>query len=409
MPTYTVEFAASDGRISTLQVEAPNERGAIAVVETSGGTPIEVRAAAVKSPPAKARFAWRGRRMRGARRAVVSFTHELTAIVESGIPVVAGLRAIAEQTHHRGLQRSLQDVAARIEDGAALAEALQPETGYFNPVYIRTVAAGEAAGQLAEALGTLGRYEEQELENITQVRHALIYPAMVVFALVAAVTFMLLFVVPQFADMFAKFDAELPLATQLLVGGSVLLRDHIWIPIAAIVAGVLVWRRLFACKGPRQWLDRWKLRVPIFGPLMLSAHMRRLADLLYLMTRSSLPIVQGLRLTADSMANAELSTDIHRMAGDVEGGCTLGEAFSRSKWAPPLVKRMLSIGEQAGNTDHILEYLSRYYTSRTQRNIKAMATAVEPLLVTGLAGVVLLFSLAIFSPMWKMLKLIGSA
>src|SRR5262249_43141634 len=163
------------------------------------------------------------------------------------------LRAIGDQTSHVGLKNALQHIAARIEDGAPLAEALETAPEYFSPVFVRSVAAGEASGHLAEVLETLGRYEEQDLENRSQVRAALLYSALVVGALVVATIIMLWFVIPQFASMFAKFGAELPWLTRVLLAISEFVRYRWWLALLGGAALTYACRRIFALEGPRAW------------------------------------------------------------------------------------------------------------------------------------------------------------
>lgn len=418
MPMFNVEFATSDGRTGVETIDAPNERGAVALIETSGRTPIEIVPATGKMPSRAMETSGKGtaarpragrlKRGKSARRAVVAVTQQLTSVVESGIPVLSGLRVIADQTEDGKLKSALSRIAARIEGGDSLTEALEQEPEYFSPVYVKTVAAGEASGHLAEVLDTLGRFEEQDLENRGNVRSALLYPALVVGALVVATIVMLWFVIPQFASMFAKFGADLPPVTKLLLGTSTFLKNYaLWL-LAAAVATPFAWRRIFAFETPRRHLDRLKLHLPVFGPLLRSSYMDRMVELLNLMNRSSLPIIQSLHLTADAMTNVEIRDDVRRLARDVEGGESLGEAFSHARWITPLVKRMLTVGEQSGRTDRIFEYLGRYYRVQTQRSIKTLSTLIEPVLISGLAAIVLTFSLAIFMPMWRMLKLVGT-
>ena len=224
-----------------------------------------------------------------------------------------------------------------------------------------------------------------------------------------ATVFMLTFVVPQFAAMFDKFNGQLPLPTRILLAVSRAMTDHyILLTLGLGGAGYLV-RTAFRYKGPRAWLDTQLLKLPVFGNLLIGVYMMRFIDLLALLTRSALPITQSLRVTAESMTNNAIRSDIRGMVHSIEGGRTLAEAFGETRTLTPLVKRMLAIGETAGRTDQILAYVADYYSTQTKRSIKLLSTLIEPVLVTGLAAVVLFFALAIFLPMWKILKLVGSA
>ena len=406
MAKYVVQFACSDGRMGSETVEAASERAAAAQLESSGKTPVTIRSVG----GAGDRKANRMRRVRGGRpmrRALLDFTHQLAAVSESGIPMIAGLKAVGDQTSHPRLREAIGRIVGRIEGGRSLAEALDAETDIFSTLYVKTVAAGEAAGNIPEVLQSLARYMDQEAETRSQVKSAMTYPALVVCVLVMATVFMLVFVVPQFAEMFDRFGGELPLATRILLGISNIVTEHyVWV-IIGLGATIYAIRTVLSYRGPRAWLDVRLLKFPVFGNLLIGVYMTRFIDLLDLLTRSALPITQSLRVTADSMTNHALRKDVRGMVRDIEGGRTLGEAFAETKWLTPLVKRMLAIGEQTGRSDQILAYVGKYYAVQTQRSIKLLSTLIEPVLVTTLAGVVLFFALAIFLPMWKVLKLVG--
>lgn len=415
MPKYLVHFAEPSGRTGHDVIEARTERAALVQVESSGRTPISIRLASGKAKAGKAVEQGRQgriRRTRGGkkmRRAVTDFTHQMAAVAESGIPIIAGLKAIREQTNHYQLREALGRVIGRIEGGRTLADALDGEPGIFPTIYVKTVAAGEVAGKIPEVLLALARYREQEAETRAQVKSAMLYPMLVVGSLVLATIFMLVFVVPQFAKMFEQFEGKLPLPTQMLLTISGAITKHYIVVALGLVTLLFGFRYLLGYQLVRSWLDTRILRLPVFGNLLLGIHMVRFVELLDLLTQAALPITQAINVTADSMTNEALRTDVRGMLRSVEGGHSLTEAFSRTRWLTPLVKRMLAVGEQAGRTDQIFAYLQKYYARQTERGVKMLSTLIEPVMISGLAAVVLFFALAIFLPMWRLLKLIGTA
>ncbi|MFQ5424443.1 MAG: type II secretion system F family protein [Phycisphaerae bacterium] len=409
MAKYTVQFASPDGKVGTETLEAGSERAAAAKIEADGRTPITVRLSGSGREPQASKRIRRVRGGKAGRNALLNFTHQMAAITESGIPLIAGLKAVGEQTDHARLRAAVARIIGRVEGGRGLAEAMDAEPDVFPVIYVKTVAAGEAAGNVPEVLESLARYMEQETETRSQVKSAMLYPALVVAALVIASAFMLIFVVPQFARMFDKFGGELPLPTRILLGISDVLTRHYLLATVGVGSVLQGLRVLFRYKGPRAWLDARVLKLPVFGTLLIGVYMTRFIELLSLLTRSALPITQALRITADSISNAPLKQDVRGIVRAVEGGRTLGEAFGETRWITPLVKRMLAIGEHAGRNDQILAYVSKYYETQTKRSIKLLSTLIEPVLITCLAAVVLFFALSIFLPMWKVLKLVGSA
>lgn len=414
MARFTVQFSDSNGKVSAETLEASSEKAAIFKIESSGRIPISVREVGAATLPRRRKSSARFRSVRFGRtkvrsRELLDFTHQLTAVVESGIPIVSGLKAICEQTEQGCLRSSLNRVIARVEDGRALADAMSPETDAFPRLYVKTVAAGEAGGKIAEVLAALTRYQEQEADTRSRIKSAMMYPALVVAALVLATAFMLVFVVPQFTKLFERFKGQLPVPTKILMAVSGMLVNHyVWV-LAGIVGAVFAIKALLRVPGVKAQVDEWLLRTPVFGNLLLGTYMVRFIELLDLLMQAALPITQALRVTAESTTNAALRRDVAAMQRSVEGGRSLADAFAQTRWLTPLVKRMLAVGEQAGRTDQIFAYLRKYYTNQTRRGVKLLSTLIEPVMVTSLAAVVLFFALAIFLPMWKLLKIMGTA
>jgi MSHA biogenesis protein MshG len=410
---YIIQFADAGGKVDARTIEASSERAAIARIEAEGSTPISVRTAALAQTktadaPTTGKTGRFGR-SRNMRRAVLDFTHQFTAVAESGIPIIAGLKAIAEQTENAHLRGAIGRIVSRIEDGRSLADAMAGEGDIFPPIYVKTVAAGEAAGKVAEILAALARYQEQEADTRGQIKSAMLYPMLVVFSLVTATVFMLIFVVPQFAKLFEKFKGQLPPPTRILLAVSGVFVNHYVLLIIGLIGAALALRAALRLPAVRSWFDERMLKLPVFGSLLLGAYMVRFIELLDLLMQAALPITQALRVTADSTTNASLRQDALSMLRSVEGGHSLTDAFAETKWLTPLVKRMLAVGEQAGRTDQIFAYLRKYYAAQTQRGVKLLSTLIEPVMVTCLAAVVLFFALAIFLPMWKLLKIMGTA
>ncbi len=407
MPTFHVEFATSNGKRVKETFDAANERAVFSKIESRGGTPIRVTPA--KAGAGKASRIRKTKGGKAMRRALLDFTHQMAAVAESGIPIIAGLRAVGEQTGFPPLRAAIGRIVGRIEGGRTLADAVDAEPEMFPEIYAKTLAAGESAGKVPEVMNSLAGYIEQENETRSQIKSALTYPLLVVITLVLATAVLLVFVVPQFKELFAKFDSELPLPTKILLGTSDAIINHYILIAIGLTGAYFAMRHVLSFRSVRAWLDMQFLRLPVFGNLLIGVYMVRFIELLDLLIRAALPITNALRVTSDSMTNEALRSDVRGMLRAVEGGRSLTDAFSRTRWLTPLVKRMLAIGEQSGRTDQIFDYLRKYYAQQTQRSIKMMSTLVEPIMVVSLAAVVLFFALAIFMPMWKLLKLVGTA
>ncbi|HWL94314.1 MAG TPA: type II secretion system F family protein, partial [Phycisphaerae bacterium] len=263
MPKFVVQFALPTGKMGKEVLEANTERAALAQMEGSGRTPISVQLATSDGAKRGAATSTRFRKTKGGkgtRRAVLDFTHQLAAVAESGIPIVAGLRAVGEQTGNPQLKAAVSRMVGRIEGGRTLADAIDAEPETFPELYAKTLAAGESAGQVPEVLNALARYMEQEQETRSQIRSAMMYPILVVMSLVLATVVLLIFVVPQFKELFKQFESELPVPTQILLAVSGALTDHYILVAAGVAAFAFAMRHVLSFRKVREFLDYRILR-----------------------------------------------------------------------------------------------------------------------------------------------------
>jgi MSHA biogenesis protein MshG len=267
------------------------------------------------------------------------------------------------------------------------------------------VRAGETSGMLGEALDRFTTLADRELRTRQRVNEATRYPKIVVVSMLIAIAVLVSFVIPRFAQVFARFNTPLPLPTRIMIGINNIFQNYWYIILAAIVGiPILLIRYIRTEKGKYLW-DRLKMRIPVFGPLFLLVALSRFAYTFVMLNRSGLPILQTLEITSSTINNIHLSESIEEISRRVSEGSSLADAMRESGRFTPLVLQMVSVGEVSGGLDEMLMRVAEYYDIEADNTIKKMSTYIEPFLTLFLGVVVLFLALAVFLPWWNMASL----
>ncbi len=337
-------------------------------------------------------------------RDLILFTRQLETMLDSGLPILSSLESLHAQTAHPKLKQAIDRVRADVEQGSTLTEALRRQPECFPRIYVNLVFAGEEGGLLAQMLDRVATLLEYEAETEQRIRAATFYPTLIITELVLAFLVLIKFVLPRFASLFRKFDAQLPLPTRVLIGLSDFF-EHWWIPslffIGCAVTGAVIWSR--TARG-RTVIDRAIITVPIFGPIFQMTIMSRFSRVLSALLASGIPIVQALDIVRGVVGNTIVEAEIDKMRDGVVAGMGLAEPLRGSKVFPPLVVKMLAVGEETGAVDKMLLRVSRYYDQDVDYAVKNLSTAIEPVLLIILGAAVLFTALAVFLPLWNLMN-----
>ena len=337
-------------------------------------------------------------------RDLILFTRQLETMLDSGLPLLSALTILHQQSTHPRLRAAIDRVRADVEQGSTLTEAMRRHPRVFPSLYANLVHAGEEGGLIVPMLDRLATLLESEAETEQRIRSATFYPILIIFELLLAFTVLLKFVLPRFASLFRKFGAELPLPTRILIGISDA-TERYWLPgivlIAATAAAAVLWIR--TPRG-RRWLDRTLLSVPVLGPIFLKASMSRVARVLSALIAGGTPIVQALEITRGVAGNRIIEEDLETMRTGVVAGTGLAESVRESRFFPPLVLKMMAVGEETGALDKMLLRVSRYYDQDVDYLVKNLSTAIEPVLLLILGAAVLFTALAVFLPLWNLMN-----
>lgn len=385
------------GQTRRGRLEAGSEQQAYSMLAEMGLTPLKLRV------PHGALFSLT--RKRATLADISGFTRELSVIVEARIPLAQGIRGIAEGEKKPDLRRILLDVAASVESGTSVSEAIRKHEAVFGDVYVQTLGAAEHTGSLAAVSSLLADMLERRIESRQQLKSALTYPVVVIGVVAAALTVILMFVIPRFSATFAASDIELPLITVLIQALAAWLRTNWMFISAGLIAGGVALSYSWRTSRGRAVMERLLLNVPIFGGLIAAVTTGRFARVFGLSLRSGLDVVESLEIGGASTGRPVFATDCQMMADRLRTGDSVKEVLDETAYLPGFAQRMLSSGKDSNELANSCDVVARHYEREAEHLTKGMSQLLEPLLTVCLAVVVLLVALSVFLPMWKMVSI----
>lgn len=396
---FKYRAAAGDGttRTGVLLADSPDQ--VLEYLTEQELVPIKVEPA----PPRRG-FSLLGFLRSGNYERLITFTANLTTMYRAGIPILRALTLIKIGPASGRFDRAINDIRLAVQSGRSLSSAMEAHDDLFSRVYVASIAAGEESGQLDEILTELRTMLEDELELTRAIKSGVRYPIMVISALAAAAAVILFYVVPKFTDFYNQFNAELPLPTRLLIGLQGALSKY-W-P-AFLVGGVLlgfVATRLLSNERGKAWLDRQFLRLPVFGNLIIKGNIARFSMMFHILFKSGLPIIASLDILADAVKNSAVAGEIRQMGNLFREGRDSRLAEHEFKYFPPLALQMMTIGLESGSLAEILREVSTHYSKEVQYTSRQLTAILEPILTLVMGVFVLILALAIFLPMWNLIK-----
>jgi type IV pilus assembly protein PilC len=340
------------------------------------------------------------------RQEMINFCTLMSFQLRVGIPMITALQVAAEDCENPMFRTVLLEIKKHIESGIQLAEALDRFPRVFQPQFVSLVRSGESSSKLPEAFQELKRYLEWQDAIMADVRQATIYPVVVLLVVMTLVVVLFSFVIPRFVMLLTSVNVALPLPTRIVFGLSDGFKATWWIWLllfTVVPAGVVIGKKYspkFAI-----FVDKAKFRIPLFGGLIHMLVISRFAHNLGILYSSGVPIVNSLKLTRGLVGSVWVSTVLEDIVGRVEAGDSLSLGLRRHPVFPPLLVRMVVMGENTGNLDKALNNVSEYYNTIVPRKIKKIFAVMEPMLIVFLVGLVGFVALAIFMPI---LSLLGS-
>jgi type II secretory pathway component PulF len=399
MPSFMYQAADRAGQVVDGVLEGASEADVMVALEQRSLTPLKLRPAK-SSREAALGAVGEATTIRLRPRELLEFSRQLKVMLTSGVTILSTL-SVFRQRAKGNYRRLLDRIAADIQRGTTLSEALAAHPRTFDPFYVGTIRAGEAAGAHTEVLGELIAYYERRVALKREVVSALTYPAIVVLTLIGACIVMLTCVVPQFEKLFSASGTALPLPTRALLAISAFITSHGWeLAAGATALGVAGWL-LSPRPRVRAIAGRILARVPIIGHVLYLATIVQFTRMLALLERAGLPMLETLRVVAEMLMPGPVKDLTAAVRGKVVAGSSISDALANTHVLPDLVEQMIAVGEHTGRIDETLAAAAAHYEEEMRVRIKRLTTALEPLLTLLVSSLVLGVALAVFLPLWQ--------
>jgi type IV pilus assembly protein PilC len=337
---------------------------------------------------------------------VALFSRQLAIMLDAGLPLVQGLRILADQASNKVFQSNLVDVYTDVEQGSSLSEAMRKHPRTFDNLYTNMIAAGEAGGILDTILKRLTAYAEKIIKLRRALVSASIYPSSILFVAAAVILLILYYAIPIFKSLFEGLGATLPLPTRVVIALSNFVQSYIvFIILGFVFAGFAV-RSYYATEKGRKVIDRLLLNIPVLGIALRKIAVARFARTLATLFTSGVSIIEGLDITAKTAGNSVVQEAITSIRKAIEEGKTMAEPMKASGIFPAMVTQMVSIGEQTGELDTLLSKLADYYEEEVDATVENLMTLLEPIMMVFLGvtigGIVISMYMPIFALIAKL-------
>ncbi len=339
---------------------------------------------------------------------LVVFTRQLATMIDAGLAMVQSLQALAEQTTNRVMREVIKDVTTRVEGGDSFSDALKKHPKSFDRLYTCMVGAGERGGLLAEILARLATYLENSARLRKKVKSAMMYPTSVTIIALGITVFLLLKVVPVFGEIYAGFGAKLPGPTQWLINISDALRNNIVIVVPVVAGLIYAWFAYIKTKSGREFWDRTRIRLPIFGQIAHKICLARFTRTLSSLIRSGVPILEVLAIVSQVTGNVIMEKAIKLASTDIERGDGIAAALGKHTIFPSMIIRMVTAGEQTGKIDVMLERISDFLDEEIETTLSGLTSLIEPILIVFLGVTVGGIAICMFLPIFKMSEMINA-
>lgn len=338
---------------------------------------------------------------------IVVFSRQLATMVDAGIPLVSGLDILGEQMENKTFSDVICRIRDTVETGSSLSEALSRHPRVFSSLFVNMVKAGESSGMLDEILDRIATYLEKTSNLQKKVRSALIYPSIITIMAIIITAVLLLKVIPVFKEIFAGFGAVLPKPTQVLINISDFLTRYFFFSVGAIAIVVFVVLRYAKTERGGLRCDTFKLNMPVFGPLLRKVAVSKFTRTLSTLVKSGVPILNSLDIVGRTADNKVIERAVVKIRSSIKDGENIAEPLLKSRVFPPMVVRMVSVGEQTGELEKMLSKIADFYDAEVDAAISGLTSIIEPLIIVFLGVVIGTIVICMFLPIFKISTIIS--
>ncbi len=400
MPRFIYLARDKHGKAQKGVVEASDRNVAVDMLHRKGLVIISIKEDEVKAPP---KFL-PGNRV--SLQDLVLFSRQLATMVEAGIPLPHILEILYEQINSTYFKKVIFSIKEDIEAGEKLSSAMAKFPDVFSPLYVYMIRAGEAGGALNEILDRLAGYLERAEKLSSRVKGAMVYPAMIIIVTVLITGGLLMFVVPTFKTAFESLGGKLPLPTQILITISDWLREYVvWVIVGVILVVFLLFRLSQTSKG-KFLIDSIMLKLPVLGDLVRKTAIAKFSRTFATLLRSGVPILDSLEIVARVSGNTVIERNLLQAREEIKEGESISTPLEKSKIFPPMVYRMVAVGEQTGELEKMLTKVAEFYDEQVDNAVRSLMSLMEPLIMVVLGSVIFGIMISLYLPMFQIGKLL---
>ena len=389
MTVYSYKATDKSGKFIEGDIDAPHYQSAIEQIRQLNYFPVKVaEGKSVSTLSSGLRLALPSFGSAVSTKDLMTITQQLATLIESGLTLDDGLSTLVKLAETEKIRSILADVRKRVHAGTSFADALAEHPDVFSKLYINMVRAGEAGGLIGEALTRLGEFLEKSVELKSNIRSAMIYPAILFMVGATAVVVLITFVVPQFAKLFEDMGAALPLPTQVLMGISSLIINYWPALILAMFASAGAFKFYTNTDKGRLWWDKLLLKTPLIGSLIRKVEVSRFSLTMATLLKSGVPVLQAMGIVQSILINRVISDAVGVLRQSLKRGKGLSGPLQEAEVFPPMAVQMITVGETSGSLDNMLTRVSQTYDKEVEQAIKQLISMIEPVMILFIALVI---------------------
>lgn len=402
MGNFTYKIITKEGKEKKGSLTADTKEKARAQLKSEGNTVIDIQAGSILN---KEITIGGGKKVKSRDFSVLC--RQFYSLLNAGVGIVAALGMLGDQTENKRLKEAVMNVRDSVEKGETLAGSMKRES-VFPPLLVNMIEAGEASGNIETSLLRMSEHFEKDTKVKGMLKKAMIYPIILCVVAIVVLVVMVVVVIPQFASMFADMDAELPFLTKALLALSDFIKEKWYIMIAVIVAIVVAYKMYKGTESGKRTLAQLTLKIPVFGTLSKKTACARFTRTFSTMIASGMPMLEAMRITASTMDNILYKDALEEAALQIQRGVPLSQPLKKSGLFPPLVIHMVTIGEETGNLEEMLNNCAKYYDEEVKQATQQVMALMEPMIIIAMAAIVCVILGAIYGPVVSMYDELGN-
>lgn len=403
METFSYTAVGTDGKEKKGSIVAETREDAARSLKDQGLLPMSIGKQSALDKDINFSFGKKGVKVRD----LSVFCRQFSSIIKAGVNVINALSMMSEQTENKKLKAAIKNVQSNVEKGETLSSAMRSEGDIFPSLLISMVAAGEASGSLETAIERMAIQFEKDAKISGMVKKAMIYPIILIVVMIGVVIAMMMFVIPNFMDMFEGLDAEMPFMTVMVINMSNFILDKWWLLILIVVGIVLAYKSYYKTDAGRHMIDRIKIKIPVFGVLAVKTACARFSRIMSTLLSAGMPMISAIEIAAGTMDNVLFRDALQKVRSGVALGMGFSQQIGVTRLFPAMLVHMVGIGEETGNIEDMLTNVANYYDEEVELATQSVTALMEPMIIIVMAVVVGALVLAIYQPMITLYSTLG--